>query len=55
MIELALKKGNIAQAKTMIARTAPVGHLDANMLTIRNQYLQHYLSIPVITAVPMNT
>ncbi len=23
-------------------RTAPVGHLDANMLTIRNQYLQHY-------------
>ena len=42
MIELALKKGNIAQAKTMIARTAPVGHLDANMLTIRNQYLQHY-------------
>lgn len=26
----------------MIARTAPVGHLDANMLTIRNQYLQHY-------------
>ena len=37
MIELALKKGNIAQAKTMIARTAPVGHLDANMLTIRNQ------------------
>ena len=42
MIELVLKKGNIAQAKTMIARTAPVGHLDANMLTIRNQYLQHY-------------
>lgn len=42
MIELALKKGNIAQAETMIARTAPVGHLDANMLTIRNQYLQHY-------------
>jgi flagellar basal body-associated protein FliL len=42
MIELALKKGNIAQAKTMIARTVPVGHLDANMLTIRNQYLQHY-------------
>lgn len=42
MIELALKKGNIAQAQEMIARTAPVGHLDANMLTIRNQYLQHY-------------
>ena len=42
MIELALKKGNIVQAETMIARTAPVGHLDANMLTIRNQYLQHY-------------
>lgn len=42
MIELALKKGNIAQVKSMIARTAPAGHLDANMLTIRNQYLQHY-------------
>lgn len=42
MIELALKKGNIAQAKQMIARTNPVGHLDANMLSIRNQYLQHY-------------
>ncbi|WP_279187241.1 tetratricopeptide repeat-containing sensor histidine kinase [Bacteroides acidifaciens] len=42
MIELALKKGNLRQAQKMIARTAPVGHLDANMLTIRNQYLQHY-------------
>ena len=42
MIELAVKKGNIAQAKQMIARTNPVGHLDANMLSIRNQYLQHY-------------
>lgn len=42
MIELALKKGNIAQAQKMIARTTPVGHLDANMLSIRNQYLQHY-------------
>lgn len=27
MIELALKKGNIAQVKSMIARTAPAGHL----------------------------
>ena len=26
----------------MIARTASTGHVDANMLTIRNQYLQHY-------------
>lgn len=42
MIELALKKGNIAQAQKMIQRTTPVGHLDANMLSIRNQYLQHY-------------
>lgn len=42
MIELALKKGEIARAKTMIERTAPKGHVDANMLTIRNQYLQHY-------------
>lgn len=42
MIELALKKGNLAEAKKMIAQTNPAGHLDANMLTIRNQYLQHY-------------
>ena len=42
MIELALQKGNMALAHKMIERTAPVGHLDANMLTIRNQYLQHY-------------
>lgn len=42
MIELALKKGNLAEAQKMIAQTKPAGHLDANMLTIRNQYLQHY-------------
>lgn len=42
MIELSLKKGNIAHAREMIARTASAGHVDANMLTIRNQYLQHY-------------
>lgn len=42
MIELALKKGNLAEAKKRIAQTEPEGHLDANMLTIRNQYLQHY-------------
>lgn len=42
MIELALKKGDIARARKMIEKTAPKGHLDANMLTIRNQYLQHY-------------
>lgn len=42
MIELALKKGNIAQAHKMIERIIPQGHLDANMLMIRNQYLQHY-------------
>ena len=42
MIELELKKGNIERAQKLIARTAPVGHLDANMLNIRNQYLQHY-------------
>ena len=42
MIELSLKKGNIARAREMIARTASTGHVDANMLTIRNQYLQHY-------------
>lgn len=41
MIELSLKKGNIARAREMIARTASTGHVDANMLTIRNQYLQH--------------
>lgn len=42
MIELALKKGNIVLAKNLIERTAPKGHVDANMLTIRNRYLQHY-------------
>lgn len=42
MIELSLKKGNIARAREMIAWTASTGHVDANMLTIRNQYLQHY-------------
>lgn len=42
MIEFSLKKGNFARAREMIARTDSVGHLDANMLTIRNQYLQHY-------------
>ena len=42
MIELSLKKGNIARAREMIARTASTGHVDAKMLTIRNQYLQHY-------------
>ena len=42
MIELSLKKGNIARAREMIARTASTGHVDANMLTICNQYLQHY-------------
>ena len=42
MIELALKKGNTARARKLIEKTAPKGHVDANMLTIRNQYLQHY-------------
>ena len=42
MIELALKKGNMVRAKELIDRTASDSHVDANMLTIRNQYLQHY-------------
>ena len=42
MIGLSLKKGNIARAREMIARTASTGHVDANMLIIRNQYLQLY-------------
>lgn len=42
MIELALKKGNIVLAKNLIKRTAPKGHVDANMLTIRNRYLLHF-------------
>ena len=54
MIELALQKGNMALAHKMIERTAPVGHLDANMLTIRNQYLQHYFERAGDTAVLMN-
>lgn len=54
MIELALQKGNMALAHKMIERTAPVGHLDANMLTIRNQYLSITSSVPATTAVLMN-
>lgn len=42
MIELALLQGNLTLAGQMIARTIPAGHLDANMINIRNQYLQHY-------------
>ncbi len=42
MIELALREGNTALARQMIERTVPDSHIDANMLNIRNQYLQHY-------------
>ena len=42
MIELALKKGNVALAGDMIRRSADYGHIDANMINIRNHYLQHY-------------
>jgi hypothetical protein len=42
MIELALRQGDVSLASRMIARTVPDGHVDANMINIRNQYLQHY-------------
>lgn len=42
MIELALKEGNTALARQMIERTASGQHIDANVLNIRNRYLQHY-------------
>ena len=42
MIELALKKGNVALAGDIIRRSADYGHIDANMINIRNHYLQHY-------------
>lgn len=42
MIELALRQGDVALASKMIARTSPSGHVDANMINIRNRYLQHY-------------
>ena len=42
MIELALRRGDVALAGKMIARTVPDGHVDINMINIRNQYLQHY-------------
>lgn len=42
MIELALKEGNIPLAREMIERTASSNHLEANMISIRNQYLQNY-------------
>lgn len=42
MIELALRQGDVALAGKMIACTAPIGHVDANMINIRNRYLMHY-------------
>ena len=42
MIELALKEGNLSEARKRIAQTSINGHVDANMQNIRNQYLQHY-------------
>lgn len=42
LIELSLKNKDIARAREMIARTTDGGHVDANMLSIRNQYLRHY-------------
>lgn len=42
MIELALKKGNMARAGELIARTEPGVHVDANSINVRNRYLRHY-------------
>lgn len=42
LIELALKQGNISRAGRLIANATPGVHIDANMINIRNQYLEHY-------------
>lgn len=42
MIELALRQGDVSLASRIIAHTVPDEHVDANMINIRNQYLQHY-------------
>lgn len=42
MIELALRKGDVARAKQLITRTEPDVQVDANSINVRNQYLRHY-------------
>ena len=42
LIELALKQGDISRAGRLIANATPGVHIDANMINIRNQYLEHY-------------
>ena len=42
MIELALRQGDVALAAKLITLTKPDAHVEANMINIRNHYLQHY-------------
>lgn len=42
LIELALNQGDISRAGRLIANATPGVHIDANMINIRNQYLEHY-------------
>ncbi len=42
LIELALKQGDISRAGRLIANATSGVHIDANMINIRNQYLEHY-------------
>lgn len=42
LIELALKEGNIGQAKRMLKITRDTDNIEPNMIRIRNRYLEHY-------------
>lgn len=42
LIELALKKGNIKEAKRIISKSINPDYIEPDMLLIRNKYLQHY-------------
>ena len=54
LIELALKQGDISRAGRLIANATPGVHIDANMINIRNQYLEHIMNVQVITGVLMS-
>lgn len=42
LIELALKKGNVSEAKKIIDKAVKPPYVEPNMKLIRNKYLQHY-------------
>lgn len=42
LIELALKEGDMEQAKRLLRKTDNTAHIEPNMIRIRNRYLEHY-------------